>query len=118
MQAAGSFFADFHKLYLDILATAGSLQASVELADEVLAAVQANSAASNALKRNSKVQAYEQDYWAAMSNGTGETFTGTYNGLGVKALAAISSIREHAYVRAALSDLNTRKGALSGCCQD
>lgn len=61
-------------------------QASVDLADEILAAAQANSAASNALRRNTKVENYEQAYWAAMSNGTGETFLGTYNGLGAPSI--------------------------------
>lgn len=59
------------------------LQASVDLADEILAAAKSNQAAFNALRRSPKVAAYEQEYWAAMSNGTGEEFTGAYRGLGV-----------------------------------
>ena len=53
------------------------------LADEIVSAAKMNSNALGSLTRNSNVSAYEQAYWAAMSNGTGESFGGIYNGLGV-----------------------------------
>lgn len=57
-------------------------QASVDLADEIVNAAKSNSNALSSLQRNAAVAAYEEDYWAAMSNGTQENFGGIYNGLG------------------------------------
>ena len=59
-----------------------AVQASIALADEIVSASRSSNAL-DSLKKNSKVEAYEQDYWSAMSNGTGESFVGMNNGLGV-----------------------------------
>ena len=58
----------------------------MDLADEIVNAAKSNSNALSSLQRNAAVAAYEEDYWAAMSNGTQENFGGIYNGLGVSFL--------------------------------
>lgn len=61
-------------------------QASVSLADEIILATKTlrdMKMDGNSLTRNPEVSSYEELYWAAMSNGTGESFMEAYNGLGM-----------------------------------
>ena len=65
-----------------------NLQASVELADELVSAARTRNALST-LSPNKAVLAYDQAYWAAMTNGSQEDYTSMYNGLGVIFFASI-----------------------------
>ena len=55
---------------------------SVDLSAEMLNASQ-RFASHNSLTLNPAVQTYSQEYWSAMSNGSGVNYETTYNGLGV-----------------------------------
>ena len=73
----------------------------MDLADEIVNAAKSNANALGSLQRNSAVAAYEEDYWAAMSNGTQESYGTIYNGLGVMCLTAFLflSPRQSSFLR-------------------
>lgn len=64
----------------------------MDLADEIINAAKNNANALGSLQRNAAVASYEQDYWAAMSNGTSENYGGIYNSLGVSCQRSLSTV--------------------------
>ena len=67
------------------------MQASVELSDEIVAAIGADPNSYNQLGSSPAIQSYQQLYWEDMSNGTGEDYTTVFNSLGVSCTIKINS---------------------------
>lgn len=54
-----------------------------------------NAATISSLRGNAALANYENNYWMAMTNGTGENFMGAYNSLGVSHPSFHPSFLQH-----------------------